>query len=359
MNGFNVTYYDGLSSRGVPARLSFEPMHWSIAFQRENGLVETVRWDTARIRRNETASGVNTFRFDSEPPQVVESRDPAIMQTLRERYPREHFVDKKYSWLAATGLAGIVALVALLIGLVALVYFVALPAAAGALAGAMPRSTEIALGNSLFNAVTAEYETDDSLTANVNAYIRHIDFNAEYPIHITVVKRDELNAFAFPGGRIVVYSKLLEEMKRHEELAALLAHEVAHVKHRHSLRALARSLSGYIFISLLVGDANAVMAVVVDNADMLNRLSFSRSLERHADEDAAETMKRNNLDIDGMVGLFETLNREQAIDVGQFLSTHPLTDERIAYAKEQAESQTTVRQNPALEKIWERIEANR
>ncbi|HZG00685.1 MAG TPA: M48 family metallopeptidase [Chitinophagales bacterium] len=358
MTRFDVTFYDGHSSRGVPALLSFEVMHWLIAADRGNGLVETLRWDIARIRRNETASGVNTFRFDSEPPQVIESRDPSIVRALREHYPREHFIDRKYAWLTSTGPAGIAALATVLIGLVALVYFVALPAAAGVLAGAMPRSTEIALGNSLFNAVTAEYKTDDSLTAHVNAYIKNIDFGTDYPIHVTVVQRDELNAFAFPGGRIVVYSKLIEEMNRHEELAALLSHEVAHVKHRHSLRALARNLSGYIFISLLIGDANAVMAVVVDNADMLNRLSFSRSLERHADEDAAQTMQKNNLDIGGMVDLFRTLNEAQGFDVGKFLSTHPLTDERIAYAKAQADRQERIVQNQTLEQIWNRIQAS-
>ena len=100
------------------------------------------------------------------------------------------------------------------------------------------------------------------------------------------------------------------------------------------------------------------MAVVVDNADMLNRLSFSRSLERHADEDAAQTMQKNNLDIGGMVDLFRTLNEAQGFDVGKFLSTHPLTDERIAYAKAQADRQERIVQNQTLEQIWNRIQAS-
>ena len=359
MNQFDVTFYDGLSSRGVPASLSFEPSYWIVRVTRDDGSVDRLSWDTDRVRRNETASGVNTFRYESEPPQVIECRDPALLQALREHYPNRSFVEKKYAWLVSSGPVGVAALVAAVIGLVAVVYFFALPALAGLLANAMPRSTETAVGEKLYESMVSGYRIDDSLSADVNAYVRLIDFGTDYPVTVTVVEQDELNAFALPGGRVVVYSKLLREMKRHEELAALLGHEVAHVEHRHTLRALARNLSGYLLISLVVGDANAVMAVVVDNADALNRLSFSRSLERQADEDAAVTMRKNGIDLRGMVGLFQTLKAGNDFHIAGFLSTHPLTDDRLAFAREQAAQQRNAKPNAALDAVWQRIQENK
>ena len=58
-------------------------------------------------------------------------------------------------------------------------------------------------------------------------------------------------------------------MKSYEELVALIGHEATHVNHRHGMKLLCRDLSGYLFVSAILGDANGIMAVITDNVNSL------------------------------------------------------------------------------------------
>ena len=127
------------------------------------------------------------------------------------------------------------------------------------------------------------FETDEEMTALVNEFAANIEFNTEYPINITVVNENVVNAFAIPGGQIVVFDGLLSKMTCKEELAALLAHEVAHVHHRHSLKSMCKSLAGALFVSLVFGDAEGISSILVENSNALMDLSYSRKLELEAD----------------------------------------------------------------------------
>ncbi len=102
-------------------------------------------------------------------------------------------------------------------------------------------------------------------------------------IRITVVNDNTVNAFALPGGRIVVYSALLKEIGSYPELAALLSHEFTHVNNRHSTKSIFRNLGSKVFLGLLFGKFGSVTAVLVDHADNLKSLKYSRKLEKEAD----------------------------------------------------------------------------
>ena len=93
------------------------------------------------------------------------------------------------------------------------------------------------------------------------------------PIRFTVVKSDEVNAFALPNGQIVVFTAILDDMKSSDELVALLGHEASHINNRHSTKMLCRNLAGYMIVSLLLSDVNGIMAVLADNAHQLHSLS--------------------------------------------------------------------------------------
>jgi predicted Zn-dependent protease len=175
-----------------------------------------------------------------------------------------------------------------------------------------------------------------------------------------VVQDDQVNAFALPGGHIVVFTGILDKMDSAEELAALLAHEATHVEERHSTRMIARSMAGYLFLSLLIGDVNAVVAVVADNANALRNLDYGRGLESEADGVGQQRLWENGVDPQAMVKLLELLQRE-ASDMPQkvaFLSSHPLTSERIAAAQAKAqELGVPDRANDALVEPFRRVVA--
>jgi beta-barrel assembly-enhancing protease len=170
------------------------------------------------------------------------------------------------------------------------------------------------------------------------------------------VKEDDVNAFALPGGNIIVFDKIVTSMKTKEEFAALLAHEVAHVHYRHSLRNIFRNLGGLLFISLLLNDINGIVTVLADNSNMLANLTYSRALETEADQKAMAVLQSDGISLKGFVDLFNLLKGAHG-DAGslKLLSTHPLTEERLDLAKAKAREQVGIKDQSELQRRWEDI----
>lgn len=210
-------------------------------------------------------------------------------------------------------------------------YFYIIPFAADVFARILPTAYEVSLGNKLYNQIIA-HDTIDTLKTNLaNRFAKQIDFNTDYSIQITVVHAKEVNAFATPGGHIIVYDALLNKLENPDELTALFSHEATHVIERHSLRAISNELSRSLFLSIIFHNSGGISSVLVDNANMLNSLRFSREMERTADEGAIKIMLRNNIDPKGMVQLLDLLKKEDKTTGSYtYLSTHPATKERIA-----------------------------
>ena len=105
-------------------------------------------------------------------------------------------------------------------------------------------------------------------------------------------------------------------------------------------RMLMRQLASYVFISMLIGDASAIVAVVAENADNIRNLSYSRGLEEDADRHGMERLHARGVDPQGMVELLKLLE-EEAMEMPQamqFLSSHPLTEDRIAVAERERDA---------------------
>ena len=123
---------------------------------------------------------------------------------------------------------------------------------------------------------------------------------------------------------------------------------------------LCRNLAGFLFLSVVMSDVNGIMAVIADNANTLRSLSYSRNFEKEADMDGLQMMVANKVDPEGMITLFEHLKSEHKTSVPGFISTHPLTDDRISYINENITSLPhNVQKNEKLEEIfnhgWPRI----
>lgn len=158
------------------------------------------------------------------------------------------------------------------------------------------------------------------------------------PIEITVVKNDEFNAFAIPGRKIVIYTGALEAMNSHEELLAILGHEAGHVAGRHSLRTLFRALSAYAVVSFIAGDVTGVMAILIQNAQNIQQMSYSRDFEREADVRSHEYLCANKANPEGLVRLMKALQKKYGALENKdfsFFNSHPLTGERIENARKQ------------------------
>ena len=120
---------------------------------------------------------------------------------------------------------------------------------------------------------------------------------------------------------------------------------------------ICRNLSGYLFISTVLGDANGVIATLGDNANTLQSLSFSREFEQQADLDGIEIIANNQVNPKGMSNLFKRL-QEDSFDfsIPEFLSSHPVTEERIDYINKTIKSKSfIIKDNLRLKELFEQI----
>ncbi len=134
------------------------------------------------------------------------------------------------------------------------------------------------------------------------------------------------NAFALPGGSIVVTDALVRAAKSDSEVAGVLAHELGHVELRHSLRQIYSALGVGIFLTLVGGDPGALIDSVISQASVLLTLSYSRSFESEADARAVELMLAIGEDPVAFADLLERIDsggKETSL-----LATHPGAGER-------------------------------
>jgi predicted Zn-dependent protease len=139
-----------------------------------------------------------------------------------------------------------------------------------------------------------------------------------------------VNAFATLGGNIVIFQGLINELDSENELAMIIAHEIAHIKNRHPIQSLGRSTIISLGLSLMIGNS---ATNPIENSGLLTLLKFSRDMEHEADKDGLEALNQCYGHINGATGVFEKLEKmqqEESLTVPAFLSTHPLNDERIS-----------------------------
>jgi beta-barrel assembly-enhancing protease len=137
-----------------------------------------------------------------------------------------------------------------------------------------------------------------------------------------------INAFALPGGIVIVNKGLLEKADSANEVAAVLAHEIQHVEQRHALKNMITSSGIAAAVLLVLGDANAVMMIM---AHQVSAQYFSRQAESDADMKGLALLNKNKIDPQGMVAFFKTMqeafkSKEQG---PEWLSSHPDTADRI------------------------------
>jgi predicted Zn-dependent protease len=173
-----------------------------------------------------------------------------------------------------------------------------------------------------------------------------------------VVNDNVVNAFALPGGRIVVYSALLKQVKSYPELAALLSHEFTHINNKHSTKSIFRRLGSKIFLGLLFGKFGSVTSVLVDHADNLKSLKYSRKLEKEADTEGLAILKQRKIDPQGFVSLFNHLKESAPSNsIPEFLGSHPDIEKRIKHINESS-ANVQVQENRQLKTIFEKLNQN-
>ena len=173
-------------------------------------------------------------------------------------------------------------------------------------------------------------ELDDALTQMYDRLWPHFG-EQPWDIRIFVSDDETINAFAIPGGIIVFHSALIFAAETPEEVAAVLAHEIAHVTHRHSIRRIADSLGIIAVAQVLLGDVSGLVIVAKELMTMAALNNRSQVAEAEADHTAGEVMFAAGMDPQHLGSFFQRLREMfgESPDAFYWMSTHPSHSDRI------------------------------
>jgi beta-barrel assembly-enhancing protease len=353
---YKARYYNGRLSKPFLVDISIDAKGIDIAYTDEHQQYQSTRWNGSQIVESDFSSSLVVLRYGAQfPYEQLEVTDHDFIAAYREHFKKQGI----HNWLhfSSIGMVGVLA-----IGFVvsiALGYFFVLPIAADHIANNIPKDYEIEMGAKIYTNILSESTVDTSKTAAINHFFTQLKTDNSYPVHITVLKDSVVNAYALPGGGIIVYDAILNTMHTPEELAALLSHEYSHITLKHTTRNIIRSIAGYLFISVIFSDANSIANLIIDNANNLRNLSYSRELEHEADQNGLFILKENHLTSKGMITLFESLQKNNQVEVDEIISTHPDLENRISFVKQFAsENPYQPETNDSLTFYFNRLQNN-
>ena len=146
------------------------------------------------------------------------------------------------------------------------------------------------------------------------------DNNLAQTFTLHVVRNDIANAFAVPGGHIVILSGLIDHARSADEVAGVIAHEMGHVVSRHTMADMMRTLGVGAAILVITGDVSS--AAALGGAVLIN-LSYSRDDETEADALAVRYLNGSGIGTRGLHDFFARLAKREEGDGMEFLTTHP------------------------------------
>jgi Zn-dependent protease with chaperone function len=239
----------------------------------------------------------------------------------------------------------VIALIA--IGLVFATIRYALPVLANVAAAVTPtpvielidRGAMETVDRAFLNPSTMDEARKDKISAGFATLAAHADTGK---IGLDLLFRDGgiigPNAFALPGGTIIMTDQLVQLAGSDDEIFGVLAHEIAHVEERHSLRQIYRSLGIAALIAMIGGDSGEIVEDVLAQGSLLLTLSYSRRFESQADQRAVDLMKAAGRDAGALATILERIT-ENCRDCGKtsWFATHPGTEGRSETIRQRAQ----------------------
>ncbi len=334
MKSYFATYRISASAANIESTVLVFTTSLNIGFRDETGKNEMVNWMLKDVKASfEVPLQQSRIRHLSGSELLIDGNDAAGYINLQQSEQKKPWYNKSSGseWIRNSVL--LVLILAALFG----VYLLIVPWLSQQFASKVSIKTERQLGDAVYNALGLDSQVDSTKTRIVKEFFDTMDIPTPYEIRISVVKDDVTNAFALPGGRIVVYTALLNKIETYPELAALLSHEFTHVNNRHSTKSIFRRLGSKVFIGLLFGKFGTVTSVLVNQADNIRSLKYSRRLEKEADLNGLSILMKRSIDPDGFDQLFDHLAENLPQDkMPEILASHPDVKKRMKYIDDAA-----------------------
>ncbi|MGM0519861.1 MAG: M48 family metallopeptidase [Campylobacterota bacterium] len=205
----------------------------------------------------------------------------------------------------------------------------------------MSQKEELSLGEKSYNEVLKKEEVikntkDANLVKQVGKKIANVANKPSFNWEFNLVKNDEINAFCLPGGKVVVYTGILKIAKNEDQLATVIAHEVAHALARHGAERVSSAMlqQGVQAVGNIVLQTAAPEYTNIFNqaygvgTNLAIMLPYSRLQESEADEIGIYLMAKAGYDLDEAVKFWENMSKSSKESI-EFLSTHPSNKTRI------------------------------
>jgi Zn-dependent protease with chaperone function len=335
--GFRARFFDGRTARARDAIA--ELTAGSVRVRAPDGFA-LADWpaDTVRLVRRHRAGQPLQLRSDADDLARLAIDDPAAYAALTGHCANLHRVggDRRGSWKP------IVAWSAGALASLAFVLTVGLPWLARAVVEVVPIEREVAWGRDIAGHVAqavsrrlgggaARFCETAAGRAALDRLVARLAGGVDLatPLTVRVLDVPVANAFALPGGQILLLSGLVAEARDPGEVAGVLAHEIGHVAHRHPLELVIEQIGAATLLSYLIGDVSGG-TIIVAGTQLLLISSYSRDAERAADAMTVEILNAAGIAAGPVAALFERLADEQARteEALAMFSSHPLSRER-------------------------------
>lgn len=325
-----VSHFDGRQARAREASVWIEGRHLMLASEGWQGHYELaqVRWSELSRHGQRQAQLPDGGLLRAQDPADWDawSAQAGLGRPLVARWAQ--------SWRGT--LMAVLGLVAVVLAL----WRWGAPLAGQGTALLLPPSSEQVLGEKVLAGLDEQWLKPSGLDAAAQRrWHQHLEAllgrtGVSLPAHQLVFRDADKaigpNAFALPGGTVVITDALLETLKDDDAaLLGVIGHELGHVRHRHALRLVVQSGVVAGVFGLVVGDFSSLLALA---PSMLAQQAYSRDFEREADREALAMLQAAGLDGSGMLRFFDQIEsrhkgRDLAGDLG-LLSSHPADAER-------------------------------
>jgi len=180
-----------------------------------------------------------------------------------------------------------------------------------------------------------------------------------YDVEIYVIDSSMVNAVAFPGGLIIVYSGLLKTSENPEQVASVIAHELGHVVNRDAMNALIVKFSIYMITSIINRGDQKMIENIIKN--LVNN-TYSREIEKRTDIFACDLLIKSDIDPIHFSNFFKIIKEKQSTilddSIFKYIGTHPDIDSRIEYAKQRSQEDFKGKKEKKIDIDWEKFKKN-
>lgn len=332
-------YYDGKRSKRHSVTLRLHADQLEIA----GSEIDNV-WPLSEVRISTPLGSMKRSLYLPDGSKC-DFADKAFARLAEQRQGKGRFFDGVHRWENSLKLTftALIITVALVLGFIQF----GIPVLAEQAAYAIPPTTETTLGQEtlqildrvMFTPTELDAERQTQLVLLFAQVVAALDATERpYKLELRSSPKIGANAFALPGGTVIMTDELVEMAEHDDEIAAVLAHEVGHVRHRHAMRQVIQGSAVGLVVATLTGDVFSATSMAAALPTMLVDAKFSRDMELQADDVAVEYLLQQGDTVEHFAAILTRMEQVFAEKHGteaekgssaNYFSSHPATQERI------------------------------